>query len=151
MKDSTYIDQLSAIQARLNAMFEQLFEAAGYDGPERPETPGGWSPDVDVLETEDAYLLFAELPGLDRDDVDLEIEGRMLTLSGERRPTPVRGRFQRMECSHGRFRRSFRLDGSIDAERIEARMRHGVLEITLPKIAPGGAKIDVQSDEGSEE
>lgn len=92
-------------------------------------------PAIDVAERDDAYVIHADLPGLDRDDVDLSLEGRVLTLSGSRShesETRTDG-WVRVERSSGSFRRAFTLPEGVDGEKIAATFDKGVLEVVVPK------------------
>jgi HSP20 family protein len=95
-----------------------------------------WVPPVDILETDDALLVEAELPGINKKDVQLELREGVLTISGERKveSTHKEEKAHRSERAYGRFIRSFSLPVKIDSERAEARMKNGVLEIRLPKL-----------------
>lgn len=127
---SRYLQELDRIQRRVDELFERVLADREYAGR---EPGGGWQPSVDVLETAEAFVVRAELPGMRREDLDLEIHGRRLTLSGRRDPVDDKHRYQRMERVYGPFRRSFELAGDVDAEAIAAVYRRGVLEVTIPK------------------
>jgi len=94
-----------------------------------------WVPSMDLVEADDHYVLTADLPGLGRDDVAIEVEDQVLTISGERQaaqPTGE-GRYLRVERAAGQFRRSLTLPEGIDAERIAASFDNGVLSVSIPK------------------
>jgi HSP20 family protein len=96
--------------------------------------PSGWTPPVDVLETDDHLVVMVELPGLTQDDVQLQHHEGRLTISGVRRERESQcEQFHRIERGHGSFSRTFQLPQPIDAERITADLRDGVLTITCPK------------------
>lgn len=93
-------------------------------------------PAVDVVEEKDAFVLNAELPGVAADDVDVTVDGNVLTLKGERRYRHEQGEddgYRRIERRYGSFQRSFTLPETVDAEGIDASMSNGVLQIRLPK------------------
>jgi len=94
-----------------------------------------WAPRVDIRETDDALLVQAELPGMEKKDVHLELKDGVLTLSGERRyeKNVNEENVHRVERSYGRFSRSFSLPTNIDTSKVNAAMNHGVLEVRLPK------------------
>lgn len=126
--------ELTRIQERVNSLFEQALLLSRYDGMEGAGAPGTWQPAVDILETGDAYLLRAELPGVAREEVEVEIEGRRLALSGRRRPPAGDdGTFLRMERGYGPFLRTFELGSDVDPDAVTARLRRGILEVELPK------------------
>lgn len=95
-----------------------------------------FQPTVDVEETDHAYLLSADLPGLKKEDVRVDLSENVLTISGERKretDSKDQGGERRYERSYGRFMRSFTLPQAIDANKVEANMEDGVLRVALPK------------------
>jgi HSP20 family protein len=132
-----YLEELARIQERINGLFEQALLPAEYDEREGDQgLPGTWAPAVDVLETEDSYLLFAELPGVAREDLQLQVKEQRLELSGRRRSLGESRNFLRMERSYGPFRRIFDLGAPVDTDGITARFDRGVLQVSLPKRSP---------------
>lgn len=98
-----------------------------------------WVPNVDINEFEDKFQLFVDVPGVDPKDVELTLEAGVLTISGERYQQAEKADEnmirRRNERGSGRFYRRFILPESVDADKVEATDRHGVLEITIPKQA----------------
>ena len=94
-----------------------------------------WSPVVDIEETDKNYMIRAELPGLDKDKVKVSVEDGVLMLSGERNlERKVEGKtFHRVERSHGTFSRSFTLPEDVDAEKVNANYKDGLLEVSVMK------------------
>ena len=94
-----------------------------------------WSPPVDVYETDDHYVVHAELPGVEAGDVHIEIAGAELSIFGERRSDPkcCGESYERMESSHGRFHRTFSMPEDLSREGMDASLRDGVLRILLPR------------------
>lgn len=93
------------------------------------------TPRIDVAETDDAIELTAELPGVEESDVDVSVLEGVLTLSGEKKSTRESNDGVRVvERRYGSFKRSFRLADNIDAEKISATFKNGVLTLTLPKV-----------------
>ena len=129
-----YLDELTRIQDRINSLFERALVAAEIEERESG-APGSWAPAVDVIETADSYLLFAELSGVRREDVQLRVGERRMELSGRRQPPGEHRNFLRMERSYGPFRRSFELGAAIDADGISAAIDHGILRVHVPKLA----------------
>ena len=124
-------------------------------GRERDEelNLGTWIPPVDISEDKDRISLTAELPGFTEDQVEVQMEGGVLTLRGERKSeTEKEGRtFHRMERSYGQFVRSFTLPNNVDREHIKANFSNGLLEIELPKreeAKPRQIKISAGSGNG---
>ena len=107
--------------------------------------PAGWVPPVDLHETPEHYVITAKLPGLQRDDLQIEVHDGQLTLSGVRR---ARGapceRYHRVERGHGSSSRTFRLPVPVDAGRVTADLRDGVLTGICPKtVEPGDRRIRI--------
>ena len=102
-------------------------------------TPTAWSPAVDVLESDNDFIVTAELPGLAKDDVDITIENGVLSLSGEKKEEREEGKADSgglvLERRYGRFRRSFSLPRGVDADKVSAKFSDGILTVTLPKAA----------------
>lgn len=103
------------------------------DWPE--EGTRAWMPNVDIQETEQAYEVACELPGMTKDDVDITVENRMLTLRGERKwaDDQDEGNYHRIERAYGKFTRTFSLPQTVSADDVDARFKDGVLWITIPK------------------
>ena len=96
--------------------------------------PAGWNPPVDVHETPEHYVVTAELPGMSRDDLDINFHDGRLTLSGVRRErTAPCEQYHRVERGRGSFSRTFQLPMPVDAERISADLHGGVLTVVCPK------------------
>jgi len=107
-------------------------------------------PAVDVVEEKDAFVLNAELPGVRVDDIDVSVDGNVLTLKGERRYRHEQSEedgYRRLERRYGSFQRSFTLPRTVDAEGIDARFENGVLHIHMPKQEEAkGRKISIRSE-----
>ena len=95
-----------------------------------------WAPSVDIYETDEALVVQAELPGIEKKDVKVEVKDGVLTISGERRyeKDVKEENIHRIERSYGKFVRSFSLPTNIDVDHVDATMKNGVLEIRLPKV-----------------
>ena len=107
-----------------------------------------WAPKVDIYETENAYVLNAELPGLTKDQIDIDINDNTLTIKGEKKfeEKVDKDNYVRVERSYGNFSRSFVLSDDVAAEGITANYKEGVLEVTLPKkeeSKPKEIKVEV--------
>lgn len=123
---------LLSIQDRMNKLFEQTLSRSRAEEGIAPST---WTPAVDIYETPEAIVLQADLPGLRREDIDIQIQDNTLALRGERRfAKDVREEnYLRIERAYGAFQRSFTLPATIQQENIRAVFRDGILELTLPK------------------
>lgn len=139
--------EMATIQERLNRAFDDAWGRGRR--PDEDFVSGSWLPAVDVRETKDALEIAAELPGLEPKDVEVSVEGGVLTLKGARRfEKATEGEtYHRVERSYGAFERSFNLPTNVDPERVRAIYRHGVLNLTLPKreeAKPKSITIDVE-------
>jgi HSP20 family protein len=107
-----------------------------------------WTPPIDVYETEQTYVVTAEVPGLMREQVELAVEDTRLTVQGRRETRAGAGdtvHYHQVERGYGAFRRVFEFAQKIDADRVTADLADGVLTITVPKVAPPPArKIEVR-------
>ena len=102
--------------------------------------PAGWTPPVDLLETTDAYVIIAELPGVERHELTISMhdDGRV-TFAGVRRER-AGDEYHRVERGHGTFSRTFHLPIPVDGDRITADLRDGILTVTCPKAPEGGGR-----------
>ena len=108
-----------------------------------------WKPAADIVERDDEYLIKAELPGVERDDIDIQLENDVLTLTGERKleETKDTDKTHRVERFYGRFSRSFRVPADVDTSAIKAESKDGVLRLHLPKTKgkkPETVKISIR-------
>lgn len=142
-----YLEELARIQDRINGLFEQALLTSDYEDHEGG-LPGTWAPAVDVLETEDSYLIFAELPGVRRDDIQLQVRDRRLELSGRRQSPGENRNFLRMERSYGPFRRTFDLGSPVDVDAIIAGFEQGVLRVQVPKLREAGTEVEIAEEAG---
>jgi len=138
---------------RLPSHFNRVFGALAPRERDEELSLGAWIPPVDIMEEKDRILLTAELPGFKESDVDVQMEGNVLTLRGERKSEVEKeGRtFHRMERSYGQFVRSFTLPNNVDREHIKANFANGLLQIELPKreeAKPRQIKISVGDGNG---
>ena len=119
---------------------------AAQSGRMAPSEDGSWTPPVDIHEREEAVVLFLDLPGVKKEDIELQVDATGLVLQGTRFRHPG-GRDLRLERPVGRFRRSFRIGVPIEPGGTQASYRDGVLEITVPKAQRAGptkVRVDVQ-------
>lgn len=97
--------------------------------------PADFAPAVDVFEDENALVLHAEVPGVRREDIEINVDGNVLTLKGERKLEPEKEnrRYHRIERAYGTFVRQFQLPTNVDATSIDAQLSEGILTLHLPK------------------
>ncbi len=116
---------------RMRRMLEQTF--SGFGWPSTPAEAGGWSPLVDIEEMDDGYVVEAELPGVKREDVEIDLVGNELVITGEVRERERKGTLRRRSRRTGRFDYRVTLPDHVDAEKIEAKLADGVLSVRAPK------------------
>ncbi len=138
---------LISLQERMNRLFDQT--VARSRGEHEGVIAPSWSPPVDIYETAESIVLKAELPGLNTDDIDIQVRDNTLTLKGERRLAKgvEEENYLRAERAHGSFQRSFTLPTAIQADKIRAVFKDGVLEMNIPKAEeakPKQIKIEVK-------
>ena len=123
--------ELEDVSNRLNNLFGRLPVTAQTGG----EILTDWAPMVDISETDTAYLIKGEIPGVKREDVKVTIEDDMITMRGERHQEKEdKGeKYHRIERRYGSFMRSFRLPDDADESGIKAEFKDGLINITLPK------------------
>jgi HSP20 family protein len=128
------VRELNTIQNEMNRLFNTFFDA-----PAAPNSTQGmsrrWIPAMDLAETEDSFVLRADLPGLSEKDVNIELEDNVLTISGERKSEHEERKdgYYRVERASGSFSRSLTLPEGVDPEKISANFDRGVLEVQIPK------------------
>jgi HSP20 family protein len=123
---------LNVLQDRMNRLFDDTGRGWKSDEPSSTTT---WSPSVDIFESEGEIVVKAELPGMDRKDIVLNLENNVLTLKGERRfeKEAKEENYHRIERSYGSFSRAFSIPAIVDEDKIRADYTDGVLKIALPK------------------
>jgi HSP20 family protein len=126
-------DPFRALQQRMNRFFD---EGSPFAFPEETLSLKTWVPSCDIYETENEIVVKAELPGAKKEDVKVNIENNVLTLNGERRfeEETKKENYVRVEREYGQFLRSFTLPMTIDATKVMADFKDGLLTITLPKL-----------------
>ncbi len=138
---------LFTLQDRMNRLFEETAERRTRAGEDEGQIErADWIPAADVYEDESEYTLALDLPGINRDALDVSLDEGRLSVRGERAPAEVAS-VRRAERPHGRFARSFSLPDTVDRSRITADYKDGVLLLHLPKRAeeqPSRIKIDIK-------
>lgn len=132
--------ELEDVSARLNRIFGRT-TARGEADRELLKV-ADWMPSVDISETAASYLIKAEIPGVNKEDVKVTIQDGMLTIQGERRQEKEEKdkKFHRIERSYGSFVRSFSVPGDADESAVKAEFKDGMLNVTLPKSEKAKAK-----------
>ena len=145
----------NALQDEFRNMFERFFEGSGMDTRDTDDSSvvtSQWVPRVDVKEEKDRFVLYADLPGIDPDDIEVSMDKGILTIKGERSSESAENtdRYSRIERRYGSFHRRFALPDSADPDGIQAHGRNGVLEIVIPKRPESSPRrIQVGRHEGA--
>jgi HSP20 family protein len=129
------VRELQTIQNEMNRLFGSFFDVPAGASPAGATSPRRWIPAMDLVETEDDFVLRADLPGLSEGDVNIEFEDNVLTVSGTRKAEHEDDKegYYRVERSWGSFSRSLTLPEGVNAEAIRAGFDNGVLEVRIPK------------------
>lgn len=123
-----------SLQERINRMFDDTIRTLHPTDGEALEK-GTWAPAVDIYETNDSFVVSADLPGLNKDEIQIDLKDNTLTLKGEKKfeEKVSKDNYIRVERAYGSFVRSFTLPQNVDPEKIKAKYKEGILEITIPK------------------
>lgn len=135
---------LSVLQDRINRVFNEQLSRG-----ETEHTSGrAWAPVVDIIETETDLVVRAELPGLHRDEIDIEVTAEALTIKGERKfDEESKDKYIRIERPYGAFQRSFSIGIPVQPDKVKASYRDGILEVSIPKaeeVKPKKIKINAE-------
>ena len=124
---------MDALRQEMERVFDRFFEPRW----DEFEAGGAWAPKLDVSETKDAYMVKAEIPGVDQKDLSVSLQNQILTIKGEKHKDKEEKdeKYHRVERSWGEFTRAIALPGAADTEKVNATFKDGVLTITLPKSA----------------
>ncbi|MDP1602380.1 MAG: Hsp20/alpha crystallin family protein [Legionella sp.] len=136
------------LQKDLSHLLEHLFKGQAEDSSF--VDTGTWAPAVDIKEEKDRFIVIADIPGVQKEDIHISLENNLLTLHGERRfeKTSEQEGYSRIERMQGQFYRRFNLPQTADESKISAKCKHGVLEISIPKRNPSVEKrIEVKIEE----
>lgn len=126
MQRTTPLSDLELMSERMRRMLDQTFGGLLAE-------PIGWSPPVDIEEQDDAYVVEAELPAVKREDVDIELVGNELTISGEIKEREREGILRKRTRRIGRFEYRVKLPDQTDPEQVDAKLKDGVLTVRIPK------------------
>lgn len=132
---------LSVLQDRINRIFNEASRSEGESVASK-----AWTPIVDIFETEGDLIVRAEIPGVNRDDIDIEVTSESLTIRGERKfDDELKEKAIRIERPYGSFQRSFTIGVPVQPDKVKAAYNDGVLQITVPKaeeVKPKKIKIN---------
>jgi HSP20 family protein len=125
------LQDLLSLQERMNRLFEESLKTR----MDMDAGGQGWQPLADVYETAEAFVVLVELPGVEQEDVEIQVDGEKVIVHGRRRLGTARPElYHRMERSYGSFSRSILLSGLVDAEAVSAVFKDGLLRLELPKL-----------------
>ena len=126
------VRELNTLQSEMNRLFNNLFDTPVPNGNTSVRR---WIPPMDLVEQGDEFVLRADLPGVGKDDVKIELEDNVLTVSGERKTEHEERKegYYRVERASGSFSRSLRLPEGVDPQAVKADFENGVLEVRVPK------------------
>ena len=136
---------MTGLKNEMDRLVDRFFE------PRWEEFPaiGDWAPSLDVSETKDAFVVKAEVPGMDTGDIQVSLQENLLTIKGEKKQEKEEKdeRYHRIERSYGSFTRTVRLPVAVDGSKVDAKFKNGLLTVSLPK-APGvkGTTIPVKAE-----
>jgi HSP20 family protein len=133
--------EMMTMRDQMDRLVNQFFGRGGGEEAEGWVT-SGWTPPVEIYDTGDALMVRVELPGVAKEDVQVEVHENTLSLRGERKPDASikEGQYHRQERAYGPFQRSFRLPVQVDTEKVQATYRDGLLELRLPKSEAAKSK-----------
>ncbi len=138
--------EISTLQERMNRLFSEVARRSPV--AEEEIIQGAWIPPVDIFETGDSIVIKAELPGISKEDITLEVKENTLSIKGEKKfeKDVKEESYHRVERSYGAFQRAFALPSTVQQDKVKAKFRDGILEVTLPKAEeakPKQIKVDV--------
>jgi len=138
-----FIDEMDRFMERILGPRESMVRWPMFRWPEESEV---LYPTVDIYEDETSITLKAEMPGMGKDEIDVQIADNMVTLSGEKKTEEKveRKDYYRMERSYGSFKRVLPLPAEVDAEKVKASFKDGILELKMPKAMEAAKKIKVK-------
>ncbi len=145
-REQRFDHPLASMQEEMNRLLERFFGDLGADP--FVGRAAGFSPRMNIAESETEFLITVEVPGLDEKYVDITVTKDVVTIKGDKRPEQTTG-YLRSERAFGTFTRTVPLPREVDQEKAEARIRQGVLTVILPKKAPATGekrKISIRTD-----
>jgi HSP20 family protein len=137
------LSEFEQVTERMRRMLDQTFGGFAWAPPTEA---AGWSPLVDIEEQDDTYVLEAELPGVKREDVDIEVVGNEIQITGEIKERERKGALRRRTRRTGRFEYRVRLPDHVDASKVEADLDQGILTVRVPKAERSQRqKVEIKS------
>lgn len=130
---SRWLGELDRFRSEIDELFERFFDwRPSFHFMEKSR----WSPSIDVSEKHDEIIVRVEIPGMEKEDIDISLDGRFLTISGERKVVQEEENehYHRVERRYGAFSRSLELPVDVDTKDVKAVYKRGVLKLNLPKL-----------------
>ena len=137
--------EVDRFKGEIDRLFDDFFIRSPFG---RPFERGDWMPAVDMSENEKEIVVHAEVPGMDSKDIDISLNGRVLTMKGERKQEQEEKEknYYRIERKYGSFSRSFELPADVDPNKVKAKYKDGILTLNLPKTKEQSTKkIEVKT------
>jgi HSP20 family protein len=137
--------RIAGMKSEMDRLFDRLAEHRWNELP----ALGDWAPSMDVSETKDSLVCKVEVPGMEQKDIQISLQENLLTIKGEKKQEKEEKdeHYHRIERSYGAFTRSLRLPVAVDAGKVTATVKNGVLTVTLPKTpAAKGTTIPVKAE-----
>jgi len=136
---------MAGLKTEMDRLFDRFFEPRWDDVP----MLGEWAPNLDLSENKDAFVLKAEVPGMEPGDVSVSLQENLLTIKGEKKREKEEKdeRYHRVERSYGAFTRMVRLPVTVEGSKVDAKFKNGLLTVTLPKAPTAkGTAIPVKAE-----
>ncbi|HUM16321.1 MAG TPA: Hsp20/alpha crystallin family protein [Candidatus Nitrosotalea sp.] len=136
---------MGSLRREMDQLFDRLGEMKWDDLP----ALGDWTPSMDISETKDSLVAKVEVPGMEQKDIQISLQENLLTIKGEKKQEKEEKdeRFHRVERSYGAFIRTIRLPVAVDASKVTANFKNGLLTVTLPKTpASKGTTIPIKAE-----
>lgn len=137
---------LGGLRKEMDRLFDRFWDV---DLPGLPAPFGEWAPSLDLAETKDALVVKAEVPGIDPKEIQLSLQGEVLTIKGEKKQEKEEKdeHYYRVERTYGAFARTMRLPVAVDGGKVTASFKNGLLTITLPKAPTArGTTIPIKAE-----
>ena len=126
---SAVLDRITSMRAEMDRVYNSTFGSSFRS----PASLSRWNPAVDVYQDKDQFIVIAELPGLKKEEIEISLHDDTLTISGERKREESSGQEFLTERLYGNFQRSLTLPTAVDAEKVKAGYKDGLLQVVLPK------------------
>ena len=136
---------MMGLRSEMDRLFDRFFEPKW----EEAAALGDWAPNLDLSETKDAFVVKAEVPGMEPGDIQVALQENLLTIKGEKKQEKVEKdeRYHRVERTYGTFTRTMRLPVTVDGSKVDAKFKNGLLTVTLPKAPSAkGTAIPVKAE-----